>query len=71
MPKAPFPSVATSPKSLLEEKSNLPMVPTSDGFDLDAYNLMEDSGYDFSKLSSLGYAIDKKPYGSNGVQKMV
>jgi len=37
----------------------------SDGFDPDAYNLIEESGYDFSKPSSPRQVIDAKPYGLN------
>jgi len=32
---------------------------------------VEESGYDLSKASSPGHAIDAKPYGSNDTQKMV
>jgi len=71
MTKTPFSSVATSSKGLLQEESNLSMVHTSDGFDQDAYKLMEESGYDFSKLSSPGYVIDVKSYGPNGAENMV
>jgi len=71
MTKAPFLGVTTSFKSLLQEESNMPTVHTSDGFDPDAYKLMEESGYDFRKSSSLVYVIDAKPYGPNGAQKMV
>jgi len=69
--KAPLPSVASSSKGLLQEESDLPMVCTSDGFNSDAYKLMEESGYDFSKPPSLGHIIDAKPYGLNDKQKMV
>ena len=41
------------------------MVHTSDGFDLDAYKLIEESRYDFSKPPSPGNIIDAKPYGPN------
>jgi len=68
--KAPFPSVATS-KGLLQEESSMSIVHTSNGFDLDAYKLMDELGYDFSKLPSLGQIIDAKPYGPNDVQKIV
>jgi len=64
MTKAPF-------SRLLEEESNLPIMDTSDRFDPDAYNLMEESGYDFSEPQSPGYVIAAKPYGTNGAQKMV
>jgi len=62
MTKAPFSGVATSSNGLLQEESNLPMVHTSDGFDPNAYKLMEESRYDFSKLASLGHVIDAKAY---------
>jgi len=57
--------------ALKHPESNLPMVNTSDGFNLDAYKLMEELGYDFSKPPSVGHAIDAKPYKSNDAQKMV
>ena len=71
MTKRPFPSVVTSSKHLLQEETNLPMVHTSDGFNLDIYKLMKESGYDFRKPPSPGYVINAKPYGSNSVQKTV
>ena len=71
MTKAPFLSVATSSKGLLQEETNMPTVHTSNGFDSDAYKLMDELGYNFSKLPSLGHIIDAKPYGSNDVRKIV
>ena len=47
------------------------MVHTSDGFDPNAYKLMEESGSDFRKPPSSGYVIDIKPYGPNREPKMV
>jgi len=70
MTKAPFPGVATSSKGLLQEESNFLTVCTSNGFDPDAYKLME-SAYDFSKSPSPGHVIDTKPYRPNNMQKMV
>ena len=58
MTKAHVPGVATSFKGLLKEESDLPIVHTSDGFDLDAYTLMEEPEYNFSKLPSPRYDID-------------
>jgi len=71
MTKAPFLVVVTSFKGLFQEESNLPIVHTSDGFDSDAYKLMEELGYNFSKLPSPGHVIDEKPCGPNDAQKMV
>ena len=71
MTKAPPLGVATSSNSLLQEESGLPMARTSDGFDPDAYKLMEELGYHFSKPPSLRYIIDAKPYGLNDKQKVV
>jgi len=65
------PGVAASSKGLLYEESDLPVVRTSDGLDLDVYKLMDKSGYDFSKPPSLRHVIDTKPYGPNDVQTMV
>jgi len=71
MTKAPLFGVATSSKGLLQKTSDLSMVRTSDGFDLEAYKLVEESGYDFSKSPPLGNVIDAKPYGPKDMQKMV
>jgi len=71
MTKAPFPSILTSYKGLLQEESKLPTVRTSDGFDPDIYKLLEESGYDFSKPPSPGYVIDAKPDGPNGAKNGV
>jgi len=71
MTKAPFPGVVAFAKGVLQEKSNLPTVYTGDGFDPDAYKSMEESGYDFSELPSLGHVIDAKPYEPNDAKKMV
>ena len=65
MTKAPLPGVATSSKGLLQEESELLMVCTSDGFDLDAYKLIDESGYDLTKPLSLGHVIEANPYGFN------
>jgi len=46
-------------------------MPTNDGFDLNAYKLVEKFGYDFSKSPSLGYVIEAKPYGVNDLEKMI
>jgi len=45
------------------------MAPTSDGFDSNAYKMMEKFGYNFSKPPSLGHVIEAKPYGPNNTQK--
>ena len=71
MTKTLFPGVATSSKGLLREAGNLPVVHTSNGFDPNAYKLMEESGYDFSKSPSPGHVIDTKHYGPNDAQKMM
>jgi len=56
----PLPSFVASSKRLLQEESDLPKVCISDRFDLNAYKLMRSSGYDFSKLPSLGHVIEVK-----------
>jgi len=63
MANAPFPSVATSSKGLLQEESHLLMVYTSDWFDPDAYTLMEELGYDFNKSPSPRHVINAKLMG--------
>jgi len=71
MTKAPLPRVATSSKGFLREESDLLTVHTSDGFDSDAYKLIEESSYHFSKRPSPGHVINAKPYGPIDTQKMV
>jgi len=71
MTKSPLPGVTTSSNSLPQEERDLPIVRISDGFDLDAYKLMEESGYDLSKPPFSGHAIDAKPYEPNDTKKMV
>jgi len=71
MIKAPFPGVGTSSNGLLHEESNLSTVYTSHEFNPDAYKLMEESGYDFSKPPCPGNIINIKPYEPNDAQKMV
>ena len=44
---------------------------TSDGFNPDAYKLIEESGYVFNKPPSTGNVIDTKPYGPKDMQKRV
>jgi len=71
MTKAPLPDVVTSSKGLLQEKNNLPVVHTSDGFDPNAYKLMQKSRYDISKSPSLLHVIKAKPHGPNDMHKMI
>jgi len=69
MTKAAFPCVATLSKGSLQEERNLPTVHTSHGFDPDAYKLIEESGYHFNKLPSLGYVIDTTPDETSACKK--
>jgi len=71
MTNAPLSSIVTSAKALLQEESNLRITHTSDGFDPNTYKLMEKSGYDSSKPSSLGHAIKAKLSGPSDMQKMI
>ena len=64
MTKASVQGVVTSSKGLLQEESDLPRVCTSDGFDLNAYMLMEKFGFDFSKPPSLRHVIEAELMGS-------
>ena len=61
----------TSSKGLLQEENEEPKVRTSDGFDLNAYKLIEKSSYNFSKPPSVGHVIEAKPYGLNDKQEMI
>jgi len=65
MIKAPCPGVATSSKGLLRDESDLLIVRISDSFDSEAYKLIEESRYHFSKPPSPRNVIDTKPYGLN------
>ena len=69
MIKAHLSGVATSSKGLLQEERDLPTMRTSDGFDLDAYKLIEESGYNSSKPPSPRHVTDAKPYGPNDMKK--
>jgi len=46
--EATLPSFVASSKGFLQEESNLSRVHRSDDFHLNAYKLMEKSGYDFN-----------------------
>jgi len=67
--KAPLPDFIASSKGLLQEKSDLPRVCTSDGFDPNVYQLIEKFNYDFSKPPSLGHVIEANSYALNDMQK--
>ena len=71
MTKASLLGVVTSSKDLLQEENDLPMVHISDGFDPNAYKLMEKSRYDFKKPPFLGRVMEAKPYGPNDTRKMI
>jgi len=47
------------------------MVHKRDGHDPDAYKLMDELGYNFSKPPSPGNVINANPYRSNDAQKIV
>jgi len=54
-----LPGFVPSFKGLLHEESYLPRVRTSDGFDSNAYKMMEKSSYDFNKPPSIGHVIEE------------
>jgi len=71
MAATPLPCFVTSFRGLLQEESGLPKVHTSDGFDSNAYKLMNKFGYEFSKPPPLGNVIEARPYELNSTQKMI
>jgi len=49
----------------------LPHARTKEGFDPNAYKLMERAGYDFQNPATLGKVIKVKPHGLNETQKVI
>jgi len=50
---------------------NLPNAGTEEGFDKNAYKLMEKAGYDFQNLPTLGKVVEAKPHGLNETQRKI
>jgi len=50
---------------------NLPNARTKDGFDPNAYKLMEKAGYDFQNPTTLGRVVEAKPHGLNETQRKI
>ena len=67
----PLPGFVSSSKAFLKEEEVLPHTHTKDGFDPNAYKLMERAGYNFQNPATLGKVIEVKPYGLNNTQKMI
>ena len=44
---------------------------TKEGFDPNAYKLMEKAGYDFHNPATLGKVVEVKPHGLNEIQKKI
>jgi len=55
--RAPFLGFVVSSK----EGDDLPSARTKEGFDLNAYKLMERAGYDFQNPAILGKVVEAKP----------
>ena len=69
--RQPLPGFVSSSKALLKEENDLPHTRTKEGFDPNAYKLMERASYDFQNPATLGKVIEVKPHGLNETQKMI
>jgi len=67
----PLPGFVSSSEAFLKEGNDLPHTQTKEGFDPNAYKLMERVGYDFQNSATLGKVIEVKAYGLNETQKMI
>ena len=65
--RPPIPGFVVSSK----ENDDLPSVRTKEGFDPNAYKLMEKAGYDFQNPTTLGKVVEVKPHGLNETQKKI
>ena len=59
MSRPPIPGFVVSSK----DSNDLPSVRTKEGFDPNAYKLMEKAGYDFQNPATLGKVVEVKPHG--------
>ena len=59
--RPPIPGFVVSSK----DNNDLPSVRTKEGFDPNAYKLMEKAGYDFQNPATLGMVVEVKPHGLN------
>ena len=55
----------------MKEENDLPHTRTKEGFDPNAYKLMERAGYDFQNPATLGKVIEVKAHGLNETQKVI
>jgi len=69
--RQPLPGFVSSFKALLKEEDGLPHERTKEGFDQNAYKLMERARYDFQSPTTLGKIIEVKPHGFTKTQKMI
>jgi len=69
--KCPLLGFVSSSKALLKEEEVLPHTRTKDGFDPNAYKVMERAGYNFQNPATLGKVIEVKPHRLNDTQKMI
>ena len=54
-----------------KDGNDLPSVRTKEGFDPNAYKLMEKAGYDFQNPATLGKVVEVKSHGLNETQKKI
>jgi len=65
--RPPIPGFVVSSK----DSDDLPSMRTKEGFDRNAYKLMEKVGYDFQNPATLGKVVEVKPHGLNEIQKKI
>ena len=56
---------------LLYGSDNFSHARTTEGFDPNAYTLMEKAGYDFENLTTLGKVVESKPHSLNETQRKI
>ena len=66
-----LPGFVSFSKALLKEEEGLPHTRTKQGFDPNAYKLVERVGYYLQNPTILGKVIEVKPHGLNETQKMI
>jgi len=69
--QTPLPRFVSCSKTLLDEEGNLPNARTREGFDSNAYKLMEKACYNFNNPVVLGKIVEVETYGLNKTQKKI
>ena len=71
MSKHPLPGFVSSSKALLKEEKDFPYTQTKEGFDPNAYKLVEGVNYDFQNPTTLGKVIKAMPRALNETQQTI